>query len=198
MSACARGAGFGARILTFVMSLGGYPRRRSATGCSALEGPTPLRLRRRLPRPGAHAAPRGDSRPPHNVHSQPSSDNPLVHNPPAATLRNGFSEGCLRVQKPFLFFDKSNSHLHTRSRGEPRPGCCCGCCCYCYYCCCCYCCYCNRRCCDDNARPATLLSSAGVSGRRGAAPLALVAAPAPAEPDCGQAWRQRLYKQGSL
>ena len=42
------------------------PHMRSATGCSAPEGPAPLRLRRAVPRPGAHAARRGDSRPPHN------------------------------------------------------------------------------------------------------------------------------------
>ena len=60
----------------------------------------------RVPQPGAHAAPRGDSRPPHNFHSQPCSDYPLVHNPPSSghppTLRDGLSEGCLGFSRGCL------------------------------------------------------------------------------------------------
>ena len=57
------------------------PHMRSATGCSAPEGPAPLRLRRAVPRPGAHAAPRGDSRPPHNSQLTTPDSPPSTRHP---------------------------------------------------------------------------------------------------------------------
>eukprot|EP00964_Phaeocystis_antarctica_P112548 scaffold76693_cov73-Phaeocystis_antarctica.AAC.2 len=65
-----------------------------AVGNRVLEGPPPSRLRRAVPQPGANEGPRGDSRPPHNSHSQPSSGNPpattpLTDNPEGRILRGG-------------------------------------------------------------------------------------------------------------
>ena len=68
------------------------PHMRSATGCSAPEGPAPLRLRRAVPGPGAHAAPRGDWRPPHNLRfttldRQPFDSQPSTGHPDGRILR---------------------------------------------------------------------------------------------------------------
>ena len=64
---------------------------RSATGCSALEGPPPSRLRRAVPQPGAHAAPRGDSSP-KNFHSQPGDNHALAFTMPTMGTE-AFSSG---------------------------------------------------------------------------------------------------------
>ena len=81
------------------------PHMRSATGCSAPEGPAPLRLRRAVPRPGANAAPRGDWRPPHNLRFTTLDRQP----PQPATLTHGFSDRCLGPLRPIRY-------------SQPQPG----------------------------------------------------------------------------